>query len=87
MFDGCFRLQTIDIYKLQSFNSFANDCYSLTKLIIRTMDTIPSYPYNALGDTYHMKGTVDSTWNPDGLQDGRIYVPDDKVDALKAATG
>lgn len=88
MFNGCARLNTIDITRLvDNTPSFAYNCKSLTKLIIRTMDTIPTYGTSMLQNCYHFTGTVDSTYNPDGLQDGRIYVPDDKVDALKAATG
>ena len=35
---------------------------------------------------YHFYGTVNTDYNPNGLKDGRIYVPDDKVEALKTAT-
>ena len=65
---------------------FAYNCYSLTKLIIRNMTTIPALSSNAFDYCYHFTGTTDSTYNPQGLKDGRIYVPDDKVDALKTAT-
>ena len=88
MFASCSSLPTIDITQLTNNNSsFASYCYSLTKLIIRTMDTIPTFGSSLLSDSYHFTGTVNGTYNPEGLQDGRIYVPDDKVDALKAATG
>ena len=50
------------------------------------MDTIPVLNSNAFYDCYHFTGTVNSTYNPNGLKDGRIYVPDDKVEALKTAT-
>ena len=65
----------------------ANNCYSLIKFIIRNMSTIPSLNSNAFNNCYHFTGTTDSTYNPQGLKDGRIYVPDDKVDALKTASG
>lgn len=88
MFANCYNLPTIDITKLADNNkSFALYCYSLTKLIIRTMETIPTFGSLMLNSCYHLEGTVNAIYNPDGLQDGRIYVPDDKVDALKAATG
>ena len=74
------------------------NCHSLTKLIIRRMPTIVPYYiifnyYNT--DTtiaqstglYHFAGTSDSIYNPEGLQDGYVYVPDDKVEELRVAAG
>lgn len=91
MFYDCFNLKTIDITHMKIIstgdsNNFANGCYSLTKLIIRNMTKIPQLNSNAFGNCYHFTGTTDATYNPQGLKDGRIYVPDDKVDALKTAT-
>ena len=87
MFENCHKLTKIDISKLSNSNgSFTNRCYSLKTLIIRTMDTIPSLQSDSFNKCYHFYGTVDATYNPDGLKDGRIYVPDDKVESLKAAT-
>ena len=80
-------LKTIDMKEFSNKNgSFASNCYSLTKLIIRSMDTIPTLISNAFNSCYHFKGTVNANYNPDGLKDGVIYVPDDKVEELKAAT-
>ncbi len=92
MFRNCSRLTTIDITHMnitsESYSSyFAKDCYSLTKLIIRNMDKIPPIYSNTFNGCYHFTGTTDATYNPQGLKDGRIYVPDDKVDALKTASG
>lgn len=92
MFQSCIYLTTIDITHFQpaaasNGNLFAGNCYSLTKFIIRTMDTIPIFGTNMFNYCYHFTGAVNATFNPDGLQDGRIYVPDAQVDALKAATG
>ena len=84
---GCKVLEKIDITKFIDGNSeFASRCYSLKTLIIRTMDTIPSLYNTAFQYCYHFYGTTDATYNPNGLKDGRIYVPDDKVEALKTAT-
>ena len=91
MFGECYKLATIDFTHMNASitnsNSFASNCYSLTKLIIRNMDTLPSLGTGAFNNCYHFTGTTDSTYNPQGLKDGRIYVPDDKVDALKTASG
>lgn len=88
MFNGCIKLTTIDItHMVNNSSSFASYCYSLTKLIIRNISTIPTLGSNAFRYCYHFTGEVSATYNPQGLKDGRIYVPDDKVDALKTASG
>ena len=91
MFSNCNRLTTIDITYMNitstTYSSyFASYCNSLTKLIIRNMPTIPVLHSSAFNNCYHFTGTTNATYNPQGLKDGRIYVPDDKVDALKTAT-
>ena len=91
MFYACLKLTTIDITHMNITSAtksggFASNCYSLTKLIIRNMNTIPTLKSSVFNGCYHFTGTTDSTYNPQGLKDGRIYVPDDKVDALKKAT-
>ena len=91
MFSGCHKLTTIDITHMNitsnsySYN-FAQGCNSLTKLIIRNMTTIPVLSSSAFNNCSHFTGTVDTIYNPDGLKDGRIYVPDDKVEEIKVAT-
>ena len=86
MFYNCNVLTTIDITHMKTTKTFAANCYSLTKLIIRNMDKIPTLQSDAFANAYHFNGTTDSTYNPNGLKDARIYVPDDKVAALKAAS-
>ena len=88
VFDSCYVLEKIDITKFINYNnsSFAKNCYSLKTLIIRTMSSIPSLQSDAFTNCYHFYGTTDATYNPNGLKDGRIYVPDDKVASLKTAT-
>ena len=87
MFYFCNKLTAIDITHMTNNNSsFAGYCYSLTKLIIRNMPSIPALNSNAFTNCYHFTGTTNATYNPQGLKDGRIYVPDDKVEELKVAT-
>ena len=86
MFYQCYKLEKIDITKLSNTGGFANGCYSLKTLIIRTMDTIPSLNSEAFTDCYHFYGRTNATYNPEGLKDGAIYVPDNKVEELKVAT-
>ena len=91
MFTACRNLQTIDLTHMKitsASNSFymCGECNSLTKFIIRNMDIIPILNSSAFTDCYHFTGTVNATYNPDGLKDGRIYVPDGMVYQLKQAT-
>ena len=91
MFSNCFKLTTIDISHMNTKSisrslNFANGCYVLTKLIIRNMSSIPVLNTNSFYNCFHFEGTVNADYNPQGLKDGRIYVPDDKVNALKTAT-
>lgn len=91
MFQDCHKLTTIDITHMNitsiSYSvSFAYNCFSLTKLIIRNMSIIPALYSDSFSNCYHFTGKIDKTYNPQGLKDGRIYVPDDKVSALKTAT-
>lgn len=90
-FQSCYKLHKIDITHMNSSTGdtrgLAYNCYSLMKFIIRNMPTIPNLNSNAFNNCYHFTGTTNETYNPQGLKDGRIYVPDDKVDALKTASG
>lgn len=91
MFQNCYLLKKIDITYMhpssaQNSSNFAYSCYSLTKLIIRYMTEVPLLNTNSFSLCHHFTGKVNSTYNPDGLKDGRIYVPDDMVDILKSAT-
>ena len=91
MFENCFNLTTIDITHMKitsTSNSyhFTYCCYSLIKLVIRNIDTIPTLDSDAFMHCFHFYGTADSTYNPEGLKDGRIYVPANKVEELKVAT-
>ena len=91
MFRYCSKLTTIDITHMNitstsNSSNFASYCFSLTKLIIRNMSTIPTLDSNSFNYCYHFTGKVNATYNPQGLKDGRIYVPDDKVNELKTAT-
>lgn len=88
-FINLYKVKTIDIYQFTglAYSSawFTSSCYSLTKLIIRNVNNIPTVG-TILYNSYHMTGTVNATYNPEGLKDGRIYVPDEWVEQFKVAT-
>ena len=50
------------------------------------MTEVPLLSANAFSLCYHFSGKVNSIYNPNGLKDGRIYVPDSMVNTLKSAT-
>lgn len=84
----CYNLEEIILTKnitKSLYRFFQYDC-SLKKLILLKEDEICVYDSTFL-NCYHMDGTVDETYNPQGLKDGRIYVPDNLVNAYKNANG
>ena len=61
-------------------------CYILTAVILRSEIVCNLVNTAAFLDCYHLLGTVNKTYNPDGLKDGYIYVPASLVDSYKTAT-
>ena len=87
---NCHLLPKIDItrfnieYSSSSASMFVN-CYSLRQVIIRSFGKY-SLNFDAFNNCYHLDGTVNETYNPNGDKDCYIYVPRDMVDTLKSAT-
>jgi hypothetical protein len=86
VFTGCANLKSIYIYKYQGLGVFATNCYTLTKFVLYSNQVCPLSKANAFAGCYHILGTVHATYNPEGLKDGYIYVPDNLVEDYKAAT-
>ena len=93
MFRNCYSLEKIDITRLAdtpyAFSQKENyyiieNCYSLKTIIIRTMNKVPSITDTLFDGCYHFKGTVNAIYNPNGLKDGKIYVPDDMIGELNS---
>ena len=90
MFQRCYKLSKIDIsyYNISSTSYtsyFVTDGSSLKALIIRGFGNT-TLNSNAFNGCYHLIGTVNATYNPEGLKDGYIYVPREMVDTLKSTT-
>lgn len=86
-FNANYLLTKLDLPEAQSIaNQAFRYCYSFTTLVLRceTMCTLAGVA--AFENCYHFYGTVNSTYNPDGLKDGYIYVPRALIDSYKAAT-
>lgn len=73
---GCSALQCADFAMATSLGSYVfNNCYTLNAIILRgsTMCTLANA--NAFTGCYHILGTTNATYNPNGVKDGYIYVP------------
>ena len=88
-FQNCNSLVTANFPKMSYIGSYAFlYCYSLTKVIIGTtqvgVSTLSSK--NAFNNCYHILGTVNATYNPNGDKDGFIYVNASLVAQYRTAT-
>jgi hypothetical protein len=90
IFRECNKLQKIDITHYKAVYSHysigCSNCYSLKTIIIRSFGEKYILDSSAFSNCYHLLGTVNSTYNPNGDKDCYIYVPRDMVDTLKSAT-
>lgn len=85
---GCYNLESIRfLSNIYSFGSshFAN-CYSLKALIIGGSTMTNIFNTNTFNNCYHLLGTVNETYNPNGDKDCFIYVHDNLLEKYKSAT-
>lgn len=87
-FSYCYSLVTIDLPKCRYFGSNANftQARSLRTVILRSEEVAVLGGADIFSGCYHFEGKTDSTYNPEGLKDGYIYVPRALVEDYKAAT-
>ena len=86
-----YACQTLNDIKLKSiteiYTSVFDSCYSLKEVLIEQTSTVCYlYSTNVFYQCYHILGTTNTTWNPDGLKDGYIYVPASLLSKYKVAT-
>ena len=87
-FSGCRSLVQLNAPSANNIqkNCF-NSCCSLKALLLRNTSKVCYLAYaDAFTNCYHYHGTVDATYNPDGLKDGYIYVPRALIEDYKVAT-
>lgn len=86
-FISCSAVERIDLLSLGTVvaNTFSG-CFVLTALILRSQTLIPLAATSAFTNCLHIHGTKNSTYNPQGLKDGYIYVPKELIEDYKAAT-
>ena len=87
-FSYCYELKKVIInyYPYITYESdvdylFSN-CYSLKTIIIKNIEDRAKLGGSSFSNCYHFLGTSNSTYNPDGLKDGRIYMPIDYVEKI-----
>ena len=87
-FKNCSSLESVDIGKIEKIDSYAfSDCYILKSFTILNKEKVCSLISTyAFFNCYHILGTTNSTWNPNGLKDGYIYVPHTLLTQYKVAT-
>ena len=87
VFQNCLTLASVDLPKVTYINSFVfMACRSLTSLILRSESLCSLSSGPTFTECFHFHGTVDATYNPDGLKDGYIYVPSALIEDYKVAT-
>lgn len=87
MFRYCYLLKTIDLPVIANIvaNMFT-DCRRLTAIILRSPTMCTLENTSAFTNCYHITGTTNGTYNPNGDKDCYIYVPSALVDSYKSAT-
>ena len=85
-FQDTFKLTEVYTPKLTYIDNTAFfSCYSLVKIFISQKDQICNLAYGGFRDCYHLDGVQHSTYNPQGLKDGYIYVPASLLSQYKVA--
>lgn len=87
-FLNCSTLENVDIGKLEQIDAYAfSDCYILKSFTILDKTKVCNLSsIYAFFNCYHILGTTNSTYNPNGLKDGYIYVPHTLLTQYKVAT-
>ena len=76
VFKSCSALAMVDFSELKEIGMSAfSGCNLLKAVILRSTTKCTLSTTNAFSACYHILGTVNSTYNPNGDKDGYIYVP------------
>jgi len=86
-FYNCYELESANLPAVTDIGNRAFDsCYSLTALILRSESLCTLSYTTSFTKCYHILGTKNSAYNPNGDKDGYIYVPSALVESYKSAT-
>ena len=87
-FSYCSMLANINIPLAKQIRAYAfSNCYSLVKVFISQKDSVCSPYSDAFTNCYHILGTANPSYNPEGLKDGYIYVPASLLANYKGSWG
>ena len=88
VFKECKKLTSVILPNLTSVQNYGfSSCYSLLELLIEQTDSVCALQGSmTFYNSYHIEGTTNSTYNPNGLKDGYIYVPASLLSQYKVAT-
>ena len=86
-FYSCTGLKTVDFSVVSYINTEAfRYCYRLNKVVLRNPSVCTLGNTAAFSGCYHLTGTQHNTYNPKGLKDCYIFVPDELVEDYKVTT-
>lgn len=80
-----YNLKILRIPNIIKIEESIRACYKLRAIIIEQTDSVCETDSYMLGRCYHFTGEVNEKYNPEGLKDGAIFVPDTLVESYKAA--
>ena len=88
VFKECKKLTSVILPNITSIMNYGlSGCYSLLEFLIEQTDSVCTLQGSmTFYECYHIEGTTNSTWNPNGLKDGYIYVPASLLSQYKVAT-
>ena len=88
VFKECKKLTSVILPNITSIINYGlSGCYSLLEFLIEQTDSVCTLQGSmTFYECYHIEGTTNSTWNPNGLKDGYIYVPASLLSQYKVAT-
>lgn len=87
IFTGCLSLEKIVLPSLTYLaGATFSYCHTLKAVVLPNETIAQLGGTNTFNQCYHILGTTNSKYNPNGLSDGYIYVPRTLVDSYKAAT-
>ncbi len=85
-FRYCMKLEKVDFPSVTKIGTGVFEySYALDTLILRADMVCELGSTTSFNNCYHFLGTVNASYNPQGLKDGFIYVPKNLVGQYKAA--
>lgn len=84
-FASCSKLTMADFPKVKKLYAYAfSYCYNLKALVLRSETLCSLLDVSVFKDCYHMLGTANNWYNPNGDKDGYVYVPSALISSYEA---